>query len=112
MEQIKVANDGTSSPPVLAFGTMVIGVPLLLTAVRCTLQYIVVPFVLPLFSVSGTFSPAVNILAGVLSLGVILYNLKRLWRTNWRNRYLLLSLFIIPVVLGSIYHDYLTFLSF
>lgn len=112
MEQIKVANDGTSSPPVLAFGTTVLGVPLLLTAVRCTLQYIVVPFVLPLFSVSGSFSPTVNILAGVFSLGVILYNLMRLWRTNWRNRYLLLSLFIIPVVLASIYYDYLTYLSF
>lgn len=112
MEQIEVAKDGDSSPPVLAFGTMVLGVPLLLTAVRCTLQYIVVPFVLPLLSVSGSFSPKVNVLAGVFSLGVILYNLMRLWRTNWRNRYLLLAVFITPVVLASIYHDYLTYLSF
>lgn len=111
VEKIKVSNDVASSPPVLAFGTIVIGVPLLLTAVRCTLQYIVVPLVLPLFSISGSFSPAVNILAGVFSLGVILYNLMRLWHTNWRKRYMLLSLFIIPVVLGSIYLDYLTYLS-
>ena len=111
MEQIKVSNDAANSPPVLAFGTLVIGVPLLLTAVRCTLQYIIVPFVLPLFSISGSFSPAVNFLAGVFSLGVILYNLMRLWHTNWRKRYMLLSLFIIPVVLGSIYLDYLNYLS-
>ena len=112
VEQIKVSDDAANLPPVLAFGSMVIGVPLLLTAVRCTLQYIVVPFVLPLFSISGSFSPTVNILAGVFSLGVILYNLMRLWHTNWRRRYMLLSLFIIPVVLGSIYHDYLTYLAF
>lgn len=112
MEQINVSNDAASSPPVLTFGATVIGVPLLLTAVRCTLQYIVVPFVLPLLSISGSFSPAVNILAGVFSLGVILYNLIRLWHTNWRKRYVLLSLFIIPIVLGSIYLDYLNYLSF
>lgn len=112
MEQIKVSEDPANSPPVLAFGSLVIGVPLLLTAVRCTLQYIIVPFVLPLLSIGGSFSPVVNISAGVFSLGVILYNLSRLWRTNWRKRYVLLSLFIIPVVLASIYHDYLAYLSF
>jgi hypothetical protein len=112
VEQIEVSNEAASSPPVLAFGTTVIGVPLLLTAVRCTLQYIVVPLVLPLFSISGSFSPSVNILAGVFSLAVILYNLTRLWPTNWRKRYILMSLFIIPIVLGSIYLDYLTYLSF
>ncbi|MEX1071114.1 MAG: hypothetical protein WEC37_00665 [Anaerolineales bacterium] len=111
VKKINVSNDAASSPPVLAFGTTVIGVPLLLTAVRCTLQYIVVPFVLPLLSISGPFSPVVNIIAGIVSLGVILYNLKRLWRTTWRNRYMLLSLFIIPFVLGSIYYDYLLYLS-
>ena len=111
MEQIKLADDRTSSLPILAFGTTVIGVPLLITAVRCTLQYILVPFVLPLFSVSGTFSPIVNILASVFGLCVILYNLASLWRTNWRKRYILLSSFIIPVILVSIYFDYLYFLS-
>lgn len=112
MDQIEVPNDAGSSPPVLAFGTIVIGVPLLLTAVRCTLQYIIVPFVLPLFSVSGSFSPLANISAGVISLGVILYNLKRLWHTSWRKRYLILSLFIIPFILASVYLDYLAYLTF
>lgn len=110
MKQSKISNDAVSPHPVLAFGTTVIGVPLLLTAVRCTLQYIVVP-VLPLFSISGPFSPVVNISAGVVSLGVILYNLMRLWHTNWRKRYLFLSLFIIPFVLVSVYLDYLLYLS-
>lgn len=112
MEQIKLPRETPSSPPILAFGTTGIGVPLLLTAVRCTLQYIVVPLVLPLFSISGAFSPTVNIFAGVFSLGVILFNLIRLWPTNWRKRYMLLSSFIIPVVLGSIYLDYLSYSSF
>ncbi|MEX1247436.1 MAG: hypothetical protein WEA61_03045 [Anaerolineales bacterium] len=112
MGQITKSNDQASSLPVFAFGSVAIGVPVLLTAVRCTLQYIVVPLVLPLFSISGSFSPMVNISAGIFSLGVVLYNLMRLWRTNWRKRYLLLSLFIVPVVLSSIYFDYLTYLSF
>lgn len=111
MKQIRISNDAASQLPVLAFSTTVLGVPLLLTAVRCTLQYIVVPLVLPLFSISGSFSPVVNISAGVVSLGVIFYNLMRLWHTNWRTRYLFLSLFIIPFILVSGYLDYLVYLS-
>jgi hypothetical protein len=92
-------------PPVLQFGSMVIGIPLLLTAVRCTLQYILVPFVLPLLGVSGSISPAVNAAAGLFSIGVILYNLKTLWNTNWRNRYLLLAAIFIPLVVLTMYSD-------
>ncbi len=95
------------TPPEVIVGGAVIGVPIFLTAVRCTLQYILVPFVLPLFGVGGAFSPLVNLLAGLFGLGVIAYNLTRLWGSNWRGRYLLLSAIVIPIVLVSMYFDYL-----
>jgi hypothetical protein len=96
-------------PPVLQFGTMVVGVPLLLTAVRCTLQYILVPFVLPWLGISGAISPAVNAGAAVLSIGVILFNLKTLWNTSWRTRYLVLACIFIPFIVVMAYSDFVAF---
>lgn len=104
MTDAKIAKTAGASPEIIA-GTSLIGVPVMLTAVRCTLQYILVPFVLPLFGLGGTLSAQVNVGAGLLGLGVIAYNLTRLWNTNWRRRYLLLSLVIVPFILLSIYFD-------
>jgi hypothetical protein len=80
-----------------------------LTAIRCTLQYILVPFVLPLIGVSSSISPLANMAAGFASLSVILYNLKTLWNTSWRKRYILLACIAIPMVLLSIYFDYVSY---
>jgi len=112
MAQVKLSKDSHSIAPELIVGTSVVGVPLMLTAVRCTFQYIIVPFVLPLFGARGAFSPVANMVAGLVGLVVIIYNVKRLWRTNWRTRYLWLSLVIVPFILFSLYFDYLAYLAF
>lgn len=102
------AEDATS---VIRVGGVVVGVPFALTAIRCTLQYILVPFVLPFFGMRGGLSPIVNISAGLLGLGVVSYNLFRLWNTSWRSRYLLLSLIIIPFILLGVFFDYIAYLA-
>lgn len=94
------------TPPEVLVSTSVIGVPLLLTAVRCILQYILVPFVLPFIGLGSAFGAQVNLAAGVFGIGLILYNLRRLWPTSWGKRYLALSLIIIPIILVSLYFDY------
>jgi len=104
--------DADALPPVLAFGTAVIGIPLLLTAVRCTLQYIIVPFVLPLLGASYAWSPLANMIAGLFSISVILYNVKSLWLTNWRKRYLIVAAVMVPLILLAVYSDYVAYSSF
>jgi hypothetical protein len=112
MAQIKLSKDSDRIPPELFVGTSVVGVPLMLTAVRCTFQYIIVPVILPLFGAHGAFSPVANMVAEFVGLAVVIYNVKRLWHTNWRTRYLWLSLVIVPFILFSLYFDYLAYLTF
>lgn len=107
MPDAKIAKNTGTSPEIIA-GTSLIGVPIMLTAVRCTLQYILVPFVLPLIGLGSALSTKVNVAAGLLGLAVIAYNLTRLWNTNWRRRYLLLSLVVVPFILLSLYFDLIT----
>lgn len=104
--KVRVRSQAASAPPLMQFGSVVIGIPLILTAIRCTLQYILVPFVLPLIGVSSAVSPWVNMAAGAVSISVILFNLKTLWNTSWRKRYIVLACLAIPMVLLSIYFDY------
>ncbi len=111
MAQIDTPKDSDSMSSELIFGSSVVGVPIVLTAVRCTLQYILLPVVLPLLSIQDSFSPTVNMAVTFFGLGVILYNLKRLWYTSWRTRYILLSLVIVPFILLSFYFDYLAYLE-
>ena len=111
MTQIDEIRLSDTSAPELIFGSSALGVPILLTAVRCTLLYILVPFVLPILGITDSFSPAVNMTAAFLGVGLMLYNLIRLWKTSWRTKYLILSLVMIPFILLSFYFDYLAFLK-
>ncbi len=84
-----------------------IGGAMAFAAVRCTVQYILLPFVLPWFGLTGAFSAALSLVIEVLALGLIVYNLKQLWRTNWRWRYLGLSAVMISVMGVFAYVDIL-----
>lgn len=109
MTELDVDLNSPSQSPELIAGASLVGVPLVLTAVRCTLQYIVVPLLLPLVAASSALAPLANAVVGLLGLGVILFNLTRLWNTSWRTRYLVISAVIVPFVLISIYFDYLAY---
>ena len=111
MSQIELSRESSGPSKDLVMGTAAVGVPVLLTAIRCTLLYILVPFVLPAVGISGVFSPIVNIGAGFIGIALILYNIRHLWHSNWRKRYLLLSSVIIPFILVSMYFDYLSYLA-
>jgi len=67
-------------------------------AVRCTLQYIVLPFALPLFGVSGSLSIVISLALSLFALGLMAYNVIQLWPTSWRWRYLGLSAVMMLII--------------
>jgi hypothetical protein len=82
-----------------------VGSYLVFVAVRCTIQYVLVPFVLPFFGLGGTLSTAVAIAIDLLALGMIAFNIWRLWGTSWRWRYLALSAVMITILVIFLYND-------
>jgi ABC-type iron transport system FetAB permease component len=85
--------------------------PLLVSAVRCTLRYVVLPFVLPLLGVggSGAFGIATGAALGVLlTLDVIaaiaiVATLRRLWRLRHPRRWQYLALALALAVLVGVF---------
>jgi hypothetical protein len=82
------------------------GGSLVFVAIRCTLQYILLPFVLPFFGLAGSWSVGIATAIDFLALGMIAYNVARLWNTSWRWRYLALSVVMIAILLVFLYQDY------
>lgn len=99
----------TPTPNEAKTSDRLMGGSLVFVAIRCTLQYVVLPFVLPFVGVSGGVSAVIAAAIDVLALGMIAYNIRRLWNTNWRWRYLALSFVMILILLVFLYQDYKTF---
>lgn len=78
---------------------------LLFVCVRCTIQYIVLPFVLPLVGLNNAIGVSISLAIDFLALGVIAYNVYRLWDTSWRYRYLALSVVMAGILLVFIFND-------
>jgi hypothetical protein len=83
----------------------VMGGSLAFVAIRCTLQYIVLPFVLPILGIGTTFSVTFSAVLEIFALGMIAYNIYRLWHTDWRWRYMSFSSFIAFIILVFLYLD-------
>jgi hypothetical protein len=84
--------------PDVEVGRRVLGGSMVIVAIRCTLQYVVLPFVLPLLGIGTQVSLWLSSALEVFALGMMVYNVRRLWRTSWRWRYLGLSLLMGSVL--------------
>lgn len=90
--------------PEVQRGRRVLGGSMVLVAIRCTLQYVVLPFLLPLLGASTRLSLWFTAALEVGALALMAFNIWRLWNTSWRWRYLALcaltgSLLVLFLVL-------------
>jgi hypothetical protein len=66
--------------------TRVFSTSILVSAVRCTLTYVVFPWILPVLGVAGGVGPAVGVVIGVIALASNVASIRRFWvsRHRWR----------------------------
>lgn len=75
-------------------------------AIRCTLQYVLLPFVLPFIGLNDSVSVAISAVIDVIALGMIAYNIRRLWNTSWRWRYVALSVVMVTILAVFLVKDF------
>lgn len=71
---------------------------LLLSALRCTVQYILLPFVLPWIGVAASIPPWVTLVLGGLALASLTRNVRYLWRLHHARRW---SYLAVSSVVGT-----------
>lgn len=100
--QPQISADADSAPAERAFG-----LSLAISGLRCILQYVVLPVVLPLISLTGGFSLAIVLVLDLLALTLLISSLRYFWRIRHPRRFDMLPLagVIILLVLGSLSFD-------
>ncbi len=97
--------DNTQEEADIQRGQRALRFPLIWVAVRCTLQYVILPFVLPFFGLGGRFTIWVSAALELVALVMVTYNIRRLWNTSWRWRYLALSTVTVAAIVLFLYQD-------
>ncbi len=100
-----MSNSNPSTDSRLKRSDRILGSSFVFVAIRCTLQYILLPFVLPLLGLGGQISVIISLALEVFALGLMAYNVWQLWPTSWRWRYVALSTVAAGLVSVFIYYD-------
>lgn len=88
----------TPSQGIVKRSDRIMGGSLLFVALRCILQYIVLPFALPLFGLTSTLSVGISLTLELIAVAMIAFNIIALWHTSWRWRYLALSVIFFAII--------------
>ncbi|MDP9371749.1 MAG: hypothetical protein M3Q65_04715 [Chloroflexota bacterium] len=88
-------------PPLPRSVERAVTLAVLLAALRCTAQYVLLPFILPWVGLAATVPPWATLALGVLALGSLARAVRQLWRLRHAHRwsYLLLGLVVTAALL-------------
>lgn len=88
-----------------AFSTSV-----LVSAIRCTLTYLVLPFLAPALGLAAGVGPAIGIPVGVVAIACNVMTIRRFWAADhrWRWAYSALSLTVIALLVVLMVRDIAT----
>ena len=82
---------------------------ILVSATRCLLTYIVLPFVAPALGLAAGVGPALGIPIGVVAIGCNILTIRRFWAADhrWRWAYTAIALTVIALLLVLMVEDIL-----
>jgi hypothetical protein len=82
---------------------------ILVSAIRCLLTYIVLPFVAPALGLAAGVGPALGIPIGVVAIGFNILTIRRFWAADhrWRWAYTAIALTVIALLLVLMVEDIL-----
>lgn len=75
------------------------GFSLLFSGIRCILQYVILPFVLPLIGVTSDVAVPISLAINVVAIGLILYSVRRFWQIGYRYRWHYLPVAVVALIL-------------
>ncbi len=79
------------------------GFSLLVSGIRCILQYVVLPFILPLIGVAAEVAVPLTLAINVVAVVLILFSLRRFWQINYRHKWQYLYVAVTAWVLLGIF---------
>ncbi len=78
----------------------VFSVSILISAIRCTLTYVVFPWILPLVGIASGVGPAIGVVVGVVAIVANVFSIRRFRRSThaWRRPLMALNSAVIVLL--------------
>jgi len=85
----------------------VVSTSILISALRCSLTYVILPFVAPIIGITGDLGPALGITISVVAIVANVFSIRRFWRADhkWKVQYTVLAVGIIIAMLVLMAQD-------
>lgn len=86
---------------------------ILVSAARCTLTYLVIPFLIPVLGVAGDLAPWIGVPLGTLAIVFNVKSIRRFWRADhrWRWGYTAISATVICLLVYLVAADLIELLT-
>ncbi|MFN7209124.1 MAG: hypothetical protein ACK4P1_01865 [Aggregatilineales bacterium] len=80
---------------------------LAISAVRCIIQYTILPFVLPVIGVATNAAVPISLAINLIAVVAIFFSLRRFWQTNYKGKwqYLIIATFALIFIAVFVYAD-------
>lgn len=72
----------TADEPEKAFSTSIV-----ISAVRCTLTYVVFPFVAPIVGIASGIGSTIGLIVGVIAIVANVFSIRRFWRSDHKYKW-------------------------
>ena len=89
---------GTAAPPTEA-AERTFSISIAVSAIRCLLTYVVLPFIAPLIGLAPGVGPVIGITVGTVAIAANVFSIRRFWRSRHRLRYPITALNVAVIVL-------------
>jgi hypothetical protein len=86
---------------------------ILISAVRCTLAYVVFPFVAPILGLAAGIEGTIGLVIGIVAIIANVYSIRRYWGTDyrWKVPLSIINVGMIGLVAWFTYEDFLKIFS-
>ena len=75
------------------------GLSLAFSGIRCVLQYVVLPFVLPLLGIATSAGTYINFAISLLAVVAVISSLRRFWKVRYQYRWQYLAVALVTLAI-------------
>jgi hypothetical protein len=75
------------------------GLALMFSGVRCVMQYVFLPFVLPVIGLAGGFSAMISLVINTMAVAAIIFSVRTFWKVDYKYKWHYLPVAAVALLL-------------
>ncbi len=105
--------DATACPPSRAETERGFSISMIISGIRCTLTYVILPFVTPLIGIAPGVGPALGLTLGSVAIVANVISMRRFWRARhpWRRPVTVIHVAVIAFLVVMMTNDLIELIS-